>query len=204
MGLYYNFFVQQRRRDGWIVPKGFTNRLRGYQEDLGYFVWFKQAPLFFGNSAKFRLDTNQPPGIEHTLLYQRLDYGFHDWYRGWIAFEDLLLDIWADSHVFIPSHVPAHLAIVFADGAQPFPAQQLADRGCLADKIADIRGDYPFKMVDRPVVPGSGTDDFRRRLVKVSWKMSIADFLGDWRVSEFQKLREFGEDSDLRIICTHS
>ena len=204
MGLYFHFFVQQREANRWIVPKGFRNRLRGFREDIGYFVWFKHAPLFVGDDAVFGLDSSLPPSIEDTLLFQRLDYGFHEWYRGWIAFEDLLLDLWADSFVFIAGNVPPHLASVFADGAQPFPERQLADQGCTADEIASIRDGYRNQMVDRPLFPGTGADGFRGGWKRVTWKMSIADFLGDWRVSEFHKLREFGADRDLRIICTYS
>ena len=203
MGLDYNFYFQLQEHDRWIVPEGFTNRFGGFCEKIGYFVWFNRVSLFFGESAVIPFATSMPSEIECTALYKQLQYGFNEWYRGWISFEDLYLDEWSTSFLYITTHVPPHLASEFTDGAEPFPEQQLLNRGCSPDEIATYCNDNSDIWVTQPIVPGFRANDFRG-WVKVSWKKSIAEVVGDWRVSEFQKLRQFGRDSDLRIDCLYS
>ncbi len=202
MGIYYDFYVQQQTADGWIVPVGFKNDLDGSDEELGYFVWFKHSPIFFDESAMLPLHRTRPPEIETTSLYQQRSWGFDDSsYYGWIGLEEMLMDDWAVTYLYVSTHVPEPMAYLFMDGAQLFPEKALLERGSTDKDISAYLRSASRHIIDEPIKRRTYARDYRG-WVEVSWKVSVEDVLGEWRVAEFKKLRRFGSDSEMRIICT--
>src|SRR5687768_2952724 len=124
MGLDYHFHFQRRTQEGWSVPADFTNRF-GYYHELGYFTWFDDKDismdLFLGDKALFPLHEDFPPAIEQALLFQRDPLAFTAHFRGWLPFEELMLDYWEETFLLVCKRVAASYAPLFKDGQQPFP-----------------------------------------------------------------------------------
>jgi hypothetical protein len=219
MGLDYHFFVQQRVNSRWVVPSGFKNCMDSFREELGYFTWFDDKDvtihrLFVDDDAIFPLQTNLPPEIKDTLLFESFQWAFDEWYQGWIPFEEIHMDTWDEYSFLVSKPVPAQFVPLFRDGMQAFPAQPLLHAGCSPAEVDEMQNTWHYAY-DIRCSPKSGIDLHQTSstpmwraewdgMTRVSWEVSISQFMGEWRISEFQKLRQLDEDSNLRIICTFS
>ena len=226
MVLDFNFHFQVLTQEGWIVPTGFSNRF-GYYEDKGYFTWFddKDATirLFLGEKALFPMHRSFPPNIERTTLFQNAPLStfggdqlsvFTTWFYGWLSFEDLILDCWDESYLLVSKRVASSYAPHFQDGQQPFPRERLISAGMDSTEVEDLENTSYYvsdaELVEEPIAcglePGQRGLDFNSpdNLCEVSWKVSVSSFLGEWRTEEFRKLRQYGTDENLRIICLFS
>ncbi|PQO35601.1 hypothetical protein [Blastopirellula marina] len=231
MGLDYYFYLQRVSDDVWTTPAEFddpTNR-----EMRGQFMWFDDKDvtahrLFVRDDSLFPLHRNLPPEFVITELYRAsnrspdmsdadcLDYVnrcFDDHYFGWIGFEELMIDLWSETELLIRKNVPARFASAFGDGSLRFPRETLLTLGMPeddADRLANTwyyandsgRSLAGYSVVDEPFIRrfGDGPHD----QAAVTWKVTIAEFIGEWRMERFLKARKSAADDQLRIICTFS
>jgi len=218
MGLDYNFHFQVYTQEGWIVPTGFSNRF-GYYESVGYFTWFDDKDvticLFAGEKALFPMHKSFPPDIEKTTLFENASLSaFTAQFYGWLSFEDLILDCWDESYLLVSKRVASSYAPLFQDGQKPFPRGGLISAGMDPAEVEDLENTSYYvsdaEIVDEPVEFGleqgqNGSDLISPdNLCEVTWKVTLSSFLGKWRTEEFRKLRQYGTDQDLRIICLFS
>ena len=216
MGLDYYFYCQKHTQQGWSVPADFTNE-HGNPDSSGEFTWFDDQDvsirLFLGAQALFPLHNDFPPGFEQIPLYQRNVNAFTEWFSGWLPFEELLLDCWDETLLLVSKRVTASHALLFGDGQQPFPHQALLLAGFEQLEIERLENTSYYvkyaEIVDQPIDYNSGQTRnylermllFPNQLVKVSWKVTVSQFLGEWRTKEFRRIRQYGADEELRIIC---
>jgi hypothetical protein len=209
MGYRYHFHFEKFTSEGWLVPSDF-------EDASGEFAWFHPTDgrfgLFRGKDALFPMDNNFPPEFERSRFYQWNAAAFTEWFQGWLPFEELILDSWEETSLLVSGRIPARYAPLFGDGQQPFPEEALLagapgdvyskEGRCLVSndsaEIADQPLDYTF---------GQARNHLERLqpevFVKVTWKVTINQFL-TWRAEAFHRVRQYGPDSELRIICYYS
>ncbi|MFO0809936.1 MAG: hypothetical protein U0746_15045 [Gemmataceae bacterium] len=218
MGLGYDFYVQKRTGPGWAVPADFVTA-RGERSELGYFTWIDDKDsvreAFWGANPLFPMRRDRPPGVEEMAVFQEAGPdAFADWYHSWLPMEELALDLWDQFDVLVCKRVAARYALHFGDGGQSFPRSHLLSAGLAAAAIDKLEATSYYvsdaALVGEPVdwnhgkrrheLAGVGPDWG----VGVTWRVSIAGFLGGWRTAEFRNLRRFGRDDELRIVCLFS
>jgi hypothetical protein len=218
MGLYYNFYVQKKAEGRWVVPAGFSDS-KGERDESGYVTWIDDEDsvrqVFWGAKALFPMRRECPPDITDTLLFQRCGAsGFSVWYHSWLSLDELLLDLWDETDLIVCKRIAARHARLFGDGRQPFPRQGLLSAGIPPAEVEDLENtSYCVSdafVVDEPIDWNYGKKLHQLKevapeyLAEVTWQVSISNFLGQWRTAEFQNLRRFGRDEELRIICLFS
>jgi hypothetical protein len=210
MSQYFHLYCQQKTEAGWITPPG--------SDEHGHLSDFKARSavierLFLGSEALLPLQEEWPPDFRDTELFARVIDGWEHGFRGWSLMGDLCVDDWATSFLYIARSVPAQFAHLFASGDQPFPMQEILDSGCpqfdtewledttiARDSCFEPRGGSGIDVIDRPIIQRSRGEHLPR-VIEVSWKLSIVDFIGHWQTAAIQSVRGNAADTDLRVIC---
>ncbi len=218
MSDYISMYIQQRTDTGWCVPPAMPPHPDYEYYSHGYLFDFKacSAPLerlFLDEGALLRLNKEMPDDFRSTEVFRRHVQTDERSFMGWASVDDLLVDEWSELYLLACRNVPAQFAQCFSLGDQPFPRQELLEAGCSVedtDELEDVstsadarfrgRGGRVVETVDHPIVQYTRGDHLPA-VIRVSWKLSVADFLGDWRYSALQAVREDAADKDLRIIC---
>ncbi|MFO0942580.1 MAG: hypothetical protein U0930_17730 [Pirellulales bacterium] len=231
MGLDYHFHLQHFDGDIWKTPLEFddpTDRVTH-----GELTWFDDKDvtilrLFVLDEAIFPLDRNEPPNFDITRLYrltnrtpdmtdddvmEHIRNCFDEAYVGWIGFSDLCIDLWPETEVLVQKTVPSSMAPVFGDGLQPFPYKKLITEGWSTIEVENMKttSDYApdvkffadgYRLVKSPMSAQSTVANGKTALV--TWKVTLAEFVGDWRMTQLHAARKLDGDDRLRIICTYS
>ena len=212
MGLDYGFHVELHADGCWQVPESLV---LPYQRPGG-FCWssgkHNVTSLFFGQDAWFPFRPELPPDWSTSQLYQSLaefyDFEVNEWRISWLPYEELCIDQWPTERLLVAGTVRASVALLFGDGTGPFPAEELEAHGITEELTLGAIGNG--WQVSSPIgyVHGKRRDGLAKLdpsvFVPVSWETTLATFLGEWFVSAFQSLRQFGDDCDLRVISTLS
>ena len=231
MGLDYHFHLQHFNGDVWTTPAELDDPTDRVMH--GELTWFDDKDvtvhrLFVCDDSFFPLHRTLPPDFAITELYRttnrspdmsdadvlkHIQHCFAEHYFGWIGFEDLAIDLWSETELLVQKNVPARLASAFGDGSHRFPRDSLLTLGIPesdVDELTDTshyaydRQFSPtgYSVVDQPTNRrfGAGPNDE----AVVTWRMTIAEFIGDWRMRPLLKARKVGTDDRLRIISTFS
>jgi hypothetical protein len=211
MSLDYYFYIETRISGDFTVPEGFP-RGRFESEPRGEFTWLRgrspvAAGLFFGSAAVFPFHRGVPEHTSRSALLRSLGphYDFeHDERRiSWIAFPDLMVDLWDEMQLILQCNVPSRDAALFADGRRAFPAEALKQQGISEYDIGRLReGNITSSSIDRT----QGRDRFQiesaapESRIAVTFVETVRDYLGHHRVEAFRGLRMYGADDELRVI----
>ena len=131
---------------------------------------------------------------------------------GWINRDDLLIDCWRKQELIIRKHVPIEIARFFKHGDRRFPRTQLLDLGWERHVVDDLSRTYGYSydrtfdphgysLIDSPIrwqdseLDSSDLDN----TVPVSWRSTLADFVGETTMKRFERLLAI--PADVRIIC---
>jgi hypothetical protein len=122
----------------------------------------------------------------------------------WVDPEDWLVDTWADSALLLTGEVPARVAHLFTDGAQPFPLQAL--RAAWPDFEVQDDPRSCAQLADEPRDQHWGRAAFERHdaapdgRVTVTWRASLAERVGDWRVEALAQLQAHTRGERVRLF----
>ena len=128
---------------------------------------------------------------------------------------ELGIDDWSKTELLIQKNVPMNVAWAFGDGDQRFPRNALLKLGWpekdvdwlentssyARDKQFDADG---YSLADAPIKHCDLHRSDDGGMSCVSWKSTIAEFIGEWRMESFRNARQLAADNCLRIICTFS
>jgi hypothetical protein len=149
-----------------------------------------------------------PDDRRGSPLLRYLDQ-FYDYARNedglcWLPYPELFIDCWDTDRVTIGAKVPARYALLFGDGNQEFPEAALLESGASEEELERLgTGWWPAR---EPVDITFGKQRSRLaelppdRLVEVTWRATIAEFIGERHAGLFKGLRRYGPDEDLRIL----
>jgi len=197
----------------WFDDKDVT-ALRLFIRDDALFPLHREVPPGFVITELYRM-SNRSPDMSDADVLDHMQSCFEEHYQGWIGFDELRVDSWSESELLIRKNVPAYIASVFGDGEQPFPRDDLLNVGWSENDVRDLENTSHYAY-DKQFDPDgySIADDPVRRweipptdaggMALVSWKMTIAEFIGDWRMETLRRARQLAPDRCLRIICTFS
>ncbi len=214
MSLDYYFYVETRASGDFNVPDGFPC---GPFESVprGEFTWLAghssvATGLFFGPAAVFPFRQGIPGQTSRSTILRSLDPHYdaeNDGHRiSWIAFPDLMIDLWNDMLFVVQCNVPSRDAALFTDGRQPFPSDALKQRGVSDYDIDRLR---EGKIVELSIDRSRGKDRFQMETqapetrIPVTFIASVNDYLGRHRVEKFRALRTYGSDDELRVISMY-
>ncbi len=183
--------------------------------------------LFVGDQAIFPLHREQPPEFEITEFFldgplapdilpadawHRHNDAFADWYYGWIGLDELVLDCWPEQQLIVRKHVPIEMARFFLDGDRRFPRAKLIESDFETkevDQICDTSyysydrkyDSHGYSVIDLPVrwQLSALDSDALDSTVPVSWKTTLSEFIGEWRMKELRRLSLM--HAEVRIIC---
>jgi hypothetical protein len=133
------------------------------------------------------------------------DYGLNEYQLCWLPYQELFVDCWDTDLVTVGTRVPARHAHLFGNGQQRFPAAELIEAGVTEAELDDLRDGG---LAREPVDTTFGQERFRiaqlppDREVRVTWRETIAEFIGEPHASLFKGLRQYGRDEDLRILSS--
>lgn len=232
MGYSYSLYVESRTTAGWSLPNGFyeraievrpvgrANRRSGamqFDVDVisaarGEFAWMSggggPAELFWGENALFPMRQGLPGNYGESPFFEYLfSFGKDaptELRLSWLPYEELLIDEWSGQEICVGATFDCWYATLFGDGRQPFPRENLVRAGASPSELA------PRERLCRESVDwttGKNRDQLSRMSkqgVWVTWKATVAEFLGADLVASFQGLRQWGTDADLRILATYS
>jgi len=214
MSLDYYFYVETRTSGDFNVPDGFPRR-PFESEPRGEFTWLPghssvATGLFFSPAAIFPFRQGIPGQTCRSTLLRSLgphyDAQNDDRRISWIAFPDLMIDLWNEMLFVVQCNVPSRVAALFADGRQPFPADALKQRGLSDYDIDRLR---EGKIVEPSIDRTRGKDRFHMETqapetrIPVTFIASVSDYLGHHRVEQFRGLRMYGSDDELRVISMY-
>jgi hypothetical protein len=210
---YYHFYIECRGADGWCVPLGFQPEPWTYdsQHPFGEFAWAhprqKWLALFWGEGALFPMRSGPPDDRRGSPLLrdlgQHYDVSRDDLGLSWIPYPDLLIDHWDTDTVTLVAYAPARYALLFGDGRQSFPAAALIEAGLPGERLDRLRDGW---LAREPVDNTFGRARFwvaalpPDRMVEVTWRVSITEFVGEPHAERFKRLRRLGPDDSLRIL----
>lgn len=231
MGLDYHFHLQHFNGDVWTTPAEFDDLTDRVMH--GELTWFDDKDvtvhhLFVRDDSLFPLHRSLPPDFVITELYrmsnrsadmsdvdvlEHIQNCFDERYFGWIGFEELMINLWYETDLLVQKNVPARFASAFADGSLRFPRESLLTLGMPEHDVEELANtshyayDKQFSprgysVVDRPINHRFG--DGPKDEAVVTWKLTIAEFIGDWRMKPLLKARMVAAEDRLRIICTLS
>jgi hypothetical protein len=213
MPIYHHFYIECRTNDGWVVPPGFRAESWTFEcdERFGGFAWAGPGAgwleLFGRVNSQFPMHAGPPDDRRGSPLLQYLDqfydYEANDSALCWMPYSELFIDCWNTDSVTVGREIPAEFALAFGNGENPFPEEKLLDLGLTETELENFR--YRRRM-EPPIDVTTG----RRRyeiaerppdhLVAVTWRETIAQFVGEPHAHLFQGMRQFGRDDDLRIL----
>lgn len=203
------FYVETRASGEWIAPDEFIDpdpQLLTVRD----FTWMKRwAPaswLFFGDDAPIPFRIGRPEWTRASALYRSwfpAGWEERELEIAWIPYEELMVDSWGESRLTVKTRVPASAALLFGDGDQPFPEAALTAAGWDEEQIRRARdGHMASTPIDR-----TGSRERHEveashplRAFEVTWRETVAGFLGDWRLEAFRSLRRYGSDDELRVV----
>lgn len=211
--IYHHFYVECREPDGWDVPTDFNPEFRIFECDrpFGEFVWAHPRcgwlDLFFGVAPLFPMRSGPPDDRRRSPLLRHLDQ-ISDYNRNedelcWLPYAELDIDCWDTDFVTIGTSVPARHALLFGDGRQGLPRAALLAAGASQKELERLRDG---KLAREPVDAAFGQHRSRiaelppDRLVEVTWRATIAEFIGEPHAGSFKGLRQYGPDDELRIL----
>jgi len=214
MSIDYYFYIETRRSGDFTVPEGFPCG-RFESEPRGEFTWLRgrspvAAGLFFGPAAIFPFHRGVPAHSSRSALFRSLGphYDFENDERciSWIAFPDLMIDLWDEMQLILQCAVPSRYAALFADGRRAFPAEALKQRGIADYDLGRLR---EGKITNTPIDRTQGKDRFHMESVApetripVTFVETVSDYLGHSRVEAFRGLRVYGTDAELRVVSMY-
>lgn len=212
MSIDYYFYVETRISGDFAVPEGFP-RGRFKSEPQGEFTWLRgsspvAAGLFFGPAALFPFHQGAPAYSSQSVLFRSRghDAAYDDLRPSWIAFPELMVDLWDEMQLVLQCNVPCRDAAFFADGRQPFPVNALKNRGISEYNLSRLR---EGTIVHAPIDRTRGRDRFAldnaapETRIPVTFVETVRDYLGPHRTDAFRGLRVYGADDDLRILSTY-
>jgi hypothetical protein len=209
------FYVECRTDGGWIVPPNFQAEPWTYECDRPYggFCWEHAGAgwlkLFGRVDSIFPMHPGPPDDRRGSPLLQHLDqfydYASNDSRLCWIPYPELFIDHWQTDYVTVGSDFPAHVALLFGEGAALFPRDALLAKGLTPESLDDFR--LGRRLADPLNVTGGRLRYELSRTrenepVTVTWRETYAEFVGEFRAHLFQELRRYGRDEDLRILST--
>jgi hypothetical protein len=213
MPIYHHFYVERRVPEGWIVPADFKPEAWTFKCDhpFGEFAWAHPRAgwldLFFGVDPLFPMRPGPPDDRRSSPLLQHLDqfydYRLNEDWLCWIPYSELVVGCWDTDLVTVGTKVPARYALLFGDGRQSFPRSSLLGAGASDKEVERLRDGH---LVTEPVDVTYGRQRFRitelppDEPVEVTWRATIAEFIGERCVSLFKGLRQYGPDDDLRLL----
>lgn len=219
MADYRHFYVECRSTTGWAVPNDFVPTATAFKSDahLGGFAaahprW-RWLDLFaigrYVIEPLFRLRPGPPDDRRGSALLQYLesvhhyDYEKNDYHLSWMPYEELFIDCWTTDTVLVGNEVPARHALLFGNGEQPFPTAELVATGVEEAELEKFRNGW---WVNEPTDVSFGVHRHQlsqlppERDVCVTWRDTIAGFVGEGYADAFRGLRRYGRDEDLRIL----
>ena len=210
---YCHFYIERRGPDGWGLPPGFQPEPWTFESErpFGEFAWAhprnKWLTLFWGAGALFPMRPGPPDDQRGSVVLQDLGRFFNvscdESGLSWLPYPDLLIDCWDADSVTLVACVPARYALLFGDGRQAFPAAALLEEGLSEQQLERLRDGW---LAREPVDTTFGRARFRvaelppDREVEVTWRATIAEFVGEPHAGLFNGLRQFGPDESLRIL----
>ncbi len=221
MGDYFDLYAQQLTDAGWVAPPEIVEIIKDPWGKYGCFASFRPREvllerLFLGANALLELRKELPADMIDSELYRQRIHGRDYCFCGWIPFGDLLVDQWSESYLFVAKTVPVQLAPLFEDGSQPFPRQALLDAGQPEHEVDDmqavagekemnleVRGGLGIAVVDAPIYQWERGPDVDG-VTRVTWRVDLTEFLGEWLTSTFRMLHGINETRELRILCLFS
>jgi hypothetical protein len=211
LSLYYHFYVETRGPEEWRVPTDFKTEIWTYDPRFGEFAWARPwrgwPELFFGASPLFPMRLGPPDDRRGSPLLRHLDE-YYDYSRNeeclcWLPYAELFADCWDTDFVTVESSVPARYALLFGDGQQRFPEEALLEAGASEKELEPLCYGRPTQM---PVDSTFGRQRSRiaelppYRSVEVTWRATIAEFIGEPHAGLFKGLTRYGPAEDLRIL----
>jgi hypothetical protein len=136
-------------------------------------------------------------------LDQLYDYGRNEDNLCWLPYPELFIDSWNTDYLTIEGMTPVRYALLFGNGQQQFPSTALLAVGLTEREVDRLR---EGRWTDEPVDITLGRERYRLaemppdREVKVTWRATIGEFVGEPHASLFTGLRQYGRDEDLRIL----
>jgi hypothetical protein len=115
----------------------------------------------------------------------------------------LVIDCWDTELVTVGTRVPVGYAVLFGDGRQEFPRAALLGSGASEEEVKRVRD---ARLVREPLDVTTGRQRSRiaelppGRLVDVTWRATVAEFIGEPYAGSFKGLRRYARDEDLRIL----
>jgi len=217
---YRHFYVECRSADGWAVPGNFVPSPMAFESGYprGEFSsahprcrWLDLFAIggFVIEQPLFRLRPGPPDDRRGSALLRYLDNVHHydfsknESHLSWMPYEELFIDCWDTDTVIVIGAVAARHALLFGNGEQPFPAVELLAAGVEEEKLERVRNGW---WTTQPVDMTFGPDRYYLsqlppdREVGVTWRDTIAGFIGESHTAAFRALRRYGRDEDLRIL----
>lgn len=219
MADYRHFYVECRSADGWAVPTNFVPGATAFKSHahLGEFAsahprqrWLDLFAIGrYVVEPLFRLRPGPPDDRRRSALLRYLDnvyqydYAKNDSHLAWMPYEELFIDCWDTDTLLIGNSVPVSYALLFSNGEQPFPTAALVAAGVEEQELERLRNGW---WTEKPVDVTFGPNRYSlsqlppEREVPVTWRDTIATFIGELHVEAFRGLRRYGRDEDLRIL----
>jgi hypothetical protein len=211
--IFDHFYVEQRGAAGWVLPPRFVPESWTFEcnHPFGEFAWARSGrgwlTLFWGPHALFPMCPGPPDDRRGSALLRHLDR-FYDYQRNedhlcWLPYPELLIDCWDTDWVTVWAKVPAQHALLFGDGQQEFPEAELLAAGIPEVELDHLRNG---RLTEEPVDVTFGRQRFRLAdlppdyEVEVTWRATIAEFIGEPHAGLFKGLRGYGPDEELRIL----
>ena len=211
VGLHSRFFVEQRSKNGWMIPPT-CSPLYGMQEQPGMFfgIWeqARLVDLFWGPHSLFAMRHGFPPERERSELCRWIETqwreGLEDYNVCWLPAEELLLDDWQTTWLTVAQEIPARYAGLFGNGRERFPEKALGEAGYDAsDRKSFRRGAY---TVEAAIDYTFGKHFALRRntppddSLPVTWLENVEEYIGEEGTAAFHSLRQLGRAEELRIV----
>ena len=217
MADYRHFYIECRSVSGWVVPANFVPTPTAFESHahLGEFAsahprWHWLDLFAIGRHVYeplFPLRSGPPDDRRGSALLRHLDsfddYETNESHLSWIPYGELFVDCWDAETLVIGRQLPACHALLFGNGQQPFPTAELVAVGVEEKELEQFRIGW---WTDQPADMTFGPDRHHLsqlppdRDVCVTWRETIAGFIGEPYADTFRELRRYGRDEDLRIL----
>lgn len=213
MPIYRHFYIEHLGTAGWVLPAAFEAEPWTFECDhaFGGFAWAHSRcawlDLFWSPNALFPMRAGPPDDRRGSPLLQHLgtfyDFGRNEDDLCWIPYTELVIDCWEKDLVTVGAPIAAKYALLFEDGLQRFPRAELIGANAPESELDHLR---ERSLVREPVHMIFGRQRYRvaelppDAAIDVTWRETIAEFIGEPHASLFRGLRRYGRDEDLRIL----